>query len=117
MNKIFAALAVLTVSSFALAGPAGGARDYEGTLRPGETHDFPVVLNGQEDVVIVARGTSQGDLDCALYDHDMNELDKDIDSTNLCMIDGHVQRAALFYVRVKNNGRGAQAFELHIGGT
>ena len=112
MNKIFAALAVLTVSSFSLAGPAGGTIGYRGTLSPGETHDQAVVLNGgQESVRIRAVGSVDGgDIDCALMDHDHDIVAQDMDATNLCLIQGAVRTRALFYVRVKNNGSQTQSF-------
>jgi len=114
MKKFFVSLAICTLSVSSFASPVGGERRFDGALPAGAGRNIAIALNADEEVMIVARGLGEGDLDCALLNEKGEVLDVDVDHTNTCLINGHVNIKKVYTIRVENNGRVDERFEMVV---
>ena len=108
MNKLitslFTILALTFVSMSAFANPTRGVASASDLLRPGQVVTYRVMLEPNEVTRFIVRGDGDGDIDCVLLDDNGNEIGRDTDSTDTCVIDVSPYWRATFTFRAVNNG-------------
>jgi hypothetical protein len=108
MNKLitslFTILALSFVSSNVFANPTFGPQSDNDLLRPGQVVTYRIALEPNEVTRFIVRGDGDGDIDCVVYDDNGNEIARDADSTDTCVIDVSPRWRATFTFRAVNNG-------------
>jgi hypothetical protein len=108
MNKLitslFTVLALTFVSTSALADPTRGVASDSDLLRPEQVVTYRLMLEPNEVTRFIVRGDGDGDIDCVVYDDNGNEVGRDTDSTDTCVIDVSPYWRATFTFRAVNNG-------------
>jgi hypothetical protein len=91
-------------STSVIANPTRGVASDSDLLRPEQVVTYRVMLEPNEVTRFFLRGDGDGDIDCILLDDNGNEIGRDTDSTDSCVIDVNPRWRATFTFRAVNNG-------------
>lgn len=86
-------------------GASSGAIYHRDSVNPGQTDIYTVVFNGGEVARVMVLGDGDTDLDLYILDEYGNEIARDSDYTDRCVVSFTPRWTGKFKVRIRNLGR------------
>lgn len=103
-RMLLAAVAVGLVGLTASAGAVGGPKESTTRVKARTTDVYTVNFRGGESARVVVDGDGDTDLDVYVYDHNGNQVAKDDDNTDYCVVSWTPRVTGSFTIRVVNRG-------------
>lgn len=102
MNKLIVVLSLL-LGPVAHAGRVGGARRHEDRVRPSHRDSYELRFHQDDPALVLVTGDGSTDLDCVVYDSDVNVVASDVNPRDYCVLRWTPERSN-FTLKIRNLG-------------
>lgn len=97
-------LVVFLVAFSCFASPVGGSKKFSVDVQSRDNVTIPIVLAGNQRTTFTIVGDGSTDVDCYLYDENLNLITSDEDSTDVCTLTSDPRWTGSFFLKLENRG-------------